>query len=102
MKELLLDKVTDVGAAAAQLEAGVERVKGAVADAVEDGIDAAKHPLKQGRRAAEDLVDDAEHQVKQHPLSTLGAFFGIGLGLGALIGFLLARNGHPGTFHPGS
>jgi ElaB/YqjD/DUF883 family membrane-anchored ribosome-binding protein len=94
MKDPLLDKVTDVGAAAAQLEAGVERVKGAVADAVEDGIDAAKRGLKQGRRAAEDLVDDAEHQVKQHPLGTLGAFFSLGLGLGAVIGILLTRNGH--------
>ena len=96
MQHELLDKVTDVGTAAAQLEAGVGRVKDAVADAVEDSIDAAKRPLKQGRRAAEDLVDDAEHQVKQHPLSTLGAFFGIGLGLGAVIGVLLTRNGHSG------
>jgi len=96
MKDQLLDKVTDVGAAAAQLEAGVERVKGAVADAVEDGIDAAKRALKQGRRAAEDLVDDAEHQVKQHPVSTVGAFFSIGLGLGAVIGILLTRNGRSG------
>ena len=64
MKDQLLDKVTDVGAAAAQLEAEVARVKDAVADAVEDGIDAAKRALKQGRRAAEDLVEDAEHQVK--------------------------------------
>ena len=96
MKDPLLDKVTDVGAAAAQLEAGVERVKGAVADAVEDGIDAARRGLKQGRRAAEDWVDDAEHQVKQHPLGTLGAFFGLGLGLGAVIGILLTRNGHSG------
>lgn len=96
MKDPLLDKVTDVGAAAAQLEAGVERVKGAVADAVEDGIDAARRGLKQGRRAAEDWVDDAEHQVKQHPLGTLGAFFGLGLGLGAVIGIVLTRNGRSG------
>ena len=45
MEDQLLDKVTDVGAAAAQLEAGVARAKGAVADAVEDGIDAAKRAL---------------------------------------------------------
>ena len=97
MKDQLLDKVvTDVGAAVAQLEAGVACVKDAVADAVEDGIDAGKRALKQGRRAAEDLVDDAEHKVKQHPLGTLGVFFGLGLGLGAAIGILLTRNGHTG------
>lgn len=96
MKDEVFDKVTDVGAAAAQLAAGVGRVKEAAADAVEHGIDAAKRALKQGRRAGEDLVDDAEHQVKQHPLSTLGALFSIGLGLGAVIGILLTRNGRSG------
>ena len=96
MKHELLDKITEVGAAAAQLEAGVGRAKDTVADAVENSIEAAKHGFKQGRRAAEDLVDDAERQVKQHPLSTLGVFFGIGLGLGAVIGILLSRNGQSG------
>jgi ElaB/YqjD/DUF883 family membrane-anchored ribosome-binding protein len=92
MKAEVLDKVADVSAAAVQLGAEVERVKGAVADAVEDGINTAKRAVKQGRRAAEDLVDDAEYRVKQHPLSALGVSFGIGLGLGAVIGVLLARN----------
>ena len=71
-------------------------MKEAVADAVEERINTAKRAVKQGRRAADDLVDDAEYQVKQHPLSTLGVSFGIGLGLGAVIGILLARNGHSG------
>jgi ElaB/YqjD/DUF883 family membrane-anchored ribosome-binding protein len=71
-------------------------MKEAVVDAVEDRISAAKRAVKQGRRAAEDLVDDAKYQVKQRPLSAVGVFFGIGLGLGAVIGLLLARNGHRG------
>jgi ElaB/YqjD/DUF883 family membrane-anchored ribosome-binding protein len=96
MKAEVLDKVTGVSAVAAQLGVEAGRVKEAVADAVEDGINAAKRAVKQGRRAAEDLVDDAEYKVKQHPLSTLGVSFGIGLGLGAVIGILLARNGHCG------
>jgi ElaB/YqjD/DUF883 family membrane-anchored ribosome-binding protein len=92
MKAEVLEKVIDAGATAAQLGAGVGRAKEAVADTVEDGINTAKRAVKQGRRAAEDLVDDAEYQVKQHPLSTVGVSFGIGLGLGAVIGMLLARN----------
>ncbi len=52
--------------------------------------------VKQGRRSAEDLVDDAEYRVKQHPFSALGVSFGIGMGLGAAIGVLLARNGRNG------
>jgi ElaB/YqjD/DUF883 family membrane-anchored ribosome-binding protein len=76
-----------------QLGAEVKRVKEAVADAVEDGFGAAKRAVKKGRRVAEDLVDDTECRVKQHPFNALGVSFGIGLGLGAAIGVLLARNG---------
>jgi ElaB/YqjD/DUF883 family membrane-anchored ribosome-binding protein len=90
MQTEILEKTVEVRD---QLGAEVKRVKDAVADAVEDGLVAARRAVKQGRRAAEDLVDDAEYRVKQHPFSTLGVSFGIGLGLGALIGVLLARNG---------
>jgi ElaB/YqjD/DUF883 family membrane-anchored ribosome-binding protein len=79
-----------------QLEAEVKRVKEAVVDAVDNGIVAAKRAVKQGRRAAEDLVDDAEYRIKQRPFSTLGVTLGIGMGLGAAIGILLTRNGRNG------
>jgi ElaB/YqjD/DUF883 family membrane-anchored ribosome-binding protein len=79
-----------------QLEAEAKRVKEAVVEAVDNGIVAAKRAVKQGRRAAEDLVDDAEYRIKQRPFSALGVTFGIGMGLGAAIGVLLARNGRNG------
>jgi ElaB/YqjD/DUF883 family membrane-anchored ribosome-binding protein len=79
-----------------QLGAEVKRVKEVVVDAVDNGVVAAKRAVKQGRRAAEDLVDDAEYRVKQHPLSAVGVSFGIGIGLGAAVGVLLARNGRNG------
>jgi ElaB/YqjD/DUF883 family membrane-anchored ribosome-binding protein len=78
------------------LEAEVKRVKEAVAGAVDHGIVAAKRAVKQSRRAAEDLVDDAEYQIKQRPFSAVGVSFGVGIGLGAAIGVLLARNGRNG------
>jgi ElaB/YqjD/DUF883 family membrane-anchored ribosome-binding protein len=90
MQTEILEKTIEVRD---QLGAEVKRVKEAVADAVEDGIGAARRAIKQGRRAAEDMVDDAEYRVKQRPFSALGVSFGIGLGLGAVIGVLLARNG---------
>ncbi len=93
MQTEILEKTIEVRD---QLGAEVKRVKEAVVDAVEDKLVAAKRAVKQGRRAAEDLVDDAEYQVKQRPFSALGVSFGIGLGLGAAIGVLLARNGHCG------
>ena len=92
MKAEVLNRVTDLTGAAAQLQAEVGRAKEAVADAVEGGIATTKHCLQQGRRVAEDLIDDAEHHVKRHPLSTVGMALGFGLGLGAaVIGFLLRR-----------
>ena len=94
MKAEVLDKVTDVGVVAAHLGAEVKRVKGAVHDAFEDGINSATRAVKKGRHAAEDLIDDAEYRVKRHPLSSIGITFGIGLGLGAMIGILLTRNRH--------
>jgi ElaB/YqjD/DUF883 family membrane-anchored ribosome-binding protein len=93
MQAEILEKTIEVRD---QLDSEVKCVKEAVADAVEDGIGAARRAVKQGRRAAEDLVDDAECRIKQRPLSALGVSFGIGLGLGAAIGALLARNGSCG------
>ena len=90
MQAEILEKTIEVRD---QLGAEVKRVKEVVVDAVDNGIVAAKRAVKQGRRAAEDLVDDAEYRVKQHPLSALGVSFGIGIGLGAAVGVLLARNG---------
>ena len=57
MKAEVLDRVTDLSGPAAQLQAGVTRMQEAVADAVEDGIATTKRSLKQGRQAAEDLVE---------------------------------------------
>jgi ElaB/YqjD/DUF883 family membrane-anchored ribosome-binding protein len=93
MQTELLEKTIEVRD---QLGAEVKRVKEAVADVVDDGFVAARRAVKQSRRVAEDLVDDAEYRVKQHPFSALGVSFGIGMGLGAAIGVLLARNSRCG------
>ena len=52
MRDGILDRVPDVGRAAAQLGAGVERVKDVVADALDDRINATKRAVKQGRRGS--------------------------------------------------
>ena len=94
MQTEILEKTIEVRD---QLGAEVKRVKEAVVGAVDNGIVAAKRVVKQGRRAAEDLVDDAEYRIKQRPFSTLGVTLGVGMGLGAAIGFLLTRNGRNGS-----
>jgi ElaB/YqjD/DUF883 family membrane-anchored ribosome-binding protein len=90
MQTEILEKNTEVHD---QLGAEIKRMNVAVTDAVEAKLGAARRAVKQGRRAAEDLVDDTEYRVKQHPFSALGISFGIGMGLGAAIGVLLARYG---------
>lgn len=94
MRAEVLDKVANVSAAAAQLGAEVRRVKESVVDVVDDRINTAKRVVKKSRRAAKDLVHDAEYQIKHHPKKALGVSIGVGLGLGAVIGVLLSRNGN--------
>jgi hypothetical protein len=94
MKRDLVEKLAEVGGAAIQLKGGVEHVKGAVADEVDDRFKAAKRAARQGRRAAEDLLDDVEYQAKRHPLGALVASLGVGLALGVILGVVLRRSGH--------
>ena len=88
MRPEILEKTMEVRD---QLETEVRRVKEAVAGVVENGVCEAKRAVKQGRRRAEDLVDDAEYRIKHRPFSALGVTFGIGLGLGVAIGALMVR-----------
>jgi len=90
MKPELLDKVIQTGSVTAQVGAGVSRLKEAVADSIDDGLNSAKRTAKHGRRAAEELVDDARYQFKQRPFAALGISFAVGLGVGTVITILLA------------
>lgn len=68
-------------------------VKENVAEAFEEGLDNAKRALKRGRRATEDAIDSAVHQVKHYPLQSVGVMFSVGLACGLAIGWLAGRNG---------
>ena len=52
-----------------------------------------KRALKRGRRATEDAIDSAVHQVKHYPLQSVGFMFSVGLACGLAIGWLAGRNG---------
>ena len=71
----------------------VSRMKTIVTDAVEDGFKQALATMKQGRRSAEDAIDDAKHAVKKNPLEAVGIAFGAGIAVGAFLAWLGRRRG---------
>jgi ElaB/YqjD/DUF883 family membrane-anchored ribosome-binding protein len=82
---------TGVNAALKTLE--VERVKESVEEVIENGMAKTRRAIKDGRRNADELIEAASDNVKEHPMRAVGVTFGIGLGLGTIIGLLVARNG---------
>jgi ElaB/YqjD/DUF883 family membrane-anchored ribosome-binding protein len=69
----------------------IDQAKTALNDACEDFVDKSRRVAKAGRRAAEDLVDQAEHTVKKHPKSAVASVMMTGFILGFCLGCLLAR-----------
>jgi hypothetical protein len=63
----------------------------AVADAVEDGIGAAKRVVKQSGDAAEEFFDDTTKRLQRHPIETIVASFAAGVALGVVIGWITKR-----------
>jgi ElaB/YqjD/DUF883 family membrane-anchored ribosome-binding protein len=63
------------------------RLKGVVSDAVEDSLVTARRAAKRGYNSAEDLVDDAAHEIKRHPFRSVVCAFAVG----AFAGWLLLR-----------
>lgn len=69
----------------------VSRIKSLVTEAVEDGVRSAVRAVKHGRYAAEDVIEDAKHTVKQQPLQAIGVVFAAGILAGSLITWVTLR-----------
>jgi len=67
------------------------RATSAVADAFEDGVEAARRAAKQGGDAAEELMDDTTKRLQRHPIETVAATFTLGVAVGILIGWMVKR-----------
>jgi len=87
----LLKKAKQVGDHVAEAAGEVSRLKDMASHAVEDAVTEAKRFAKRGRHAAEDLVDDATHRVKRDPLRSVVLGLAIGLCVGMLTGWMVAR-----------
>jgi ElaB/YqjD/DUF883 family membrane-anchored ribosome-binding protein len=67
------------------------RAASAVADALEDGGEAARRVAKHGSHAATELLDDTRKRVQRHPLETVAAAFAAGIAAGAAISRVMRR-----------
>lgn len=77
--------------AGAQVAVTAERVKEQLNHVVEDSVAAARRTARRARHAAEDLADETAYRIKREPLGAVATVFGIGFGLGALTGLLVAQ-----------
>jgi len=70
--------------------------KSLAADAVEDGVHAARRAIKSVKRGVEDLgdlKDEAAYRVKRQPLKAVGIAVGVGLVFGMGLGWIGGRFG---------
>jgi hypothetical protein len=58
-------------------------------ETLDDGVTAAQRLLKRSRYTVEDGLEEAAHNIKQHPFSSLA----IGFAAGAALGLLVPRFG---------
>ena len=71
------------------------RLPETLTQALDEGMEATRRTLKQARRTAEDLSEEAVHAVKKYPLQSVAVTFGVAVGLGTLTGWLLTRQRKP-------
>ena len=92
-KSSLLGKAVHAGGRFVELGAEAARLKVKASHAVEDTMVEARRLAKRGRYAAEDLVDETVYRIKRDPLRSIAVTFAVGLGIGALAGWLSGRSG---------
>jgi ElaB/YqjD/DUF883 family membrane-anchored ribosome-binding protein len=63
----------------------------AAADALENGVEAARRAAKQGCCSAAELIDDTKKRVRKYPLETVATTFAAGIAVGAAILCVIRR-----------
>ncbi|MGC1462177.1 MAG: hypothetical protein WA802_08250 [Terracidiphilus sp.] len=69
----------------------VSKIRATVAEAVDDGVKSAVRAIRQGRDAAEDVIDDARRSVKRNPLQAMGVVFAAGVLIGCVLSLVGRR-----------
>ena len=88
MSETVVDRTTEHIADSARHASCATR---AVADAIDDGVDAVRRAAKQGGDAAEEFLNDTTERLRRQPALTVAATLAVGLTVGALLGWMVSR-----------
>ena len=91
MAEIAFAKTIRAGEKIAEAVSDIENAKAALSEVVDEGKEAARRALKRGRRAAEDLDEDAVRGIREYPRMTVAVTFGVAMGAGLLLGWLFGR-----------
>ena len=90
------ERAVDAARQVAHISHEAQLLKSLAADAVEDGVHAAKRAIKSVQRRVEelgDLKDEAAHRVKRQPFKAVGIAVGVGFVLGVAVGWIGGRFG---------
>jgi ElaB/YqjD/DUF883 family membrane-anchored ribosome-binding protein len=87
MKENVLRGTQFVEDQISNLGREASRLKSVVSEKVDDSLVTAKRAVNRGYVSAEDLIDEASHNIKRYPVRSVLAAFAIG----ALAGWLLSN-----------
>jgi ElaB/YqjD/DUF883 family membrane-anchored ribosome-binding protein len=90
------ERAIDAARHVAHLSHEAQLLKSLAADAVDDGVHAAKRAIKSVRRRVQeldDLKDEAAHRVKRQPFKAVGIAVGVGFVLGVAVSFIGSRFG---------
>jgi ElaB/YqjD/DUF883 family membrane-anchored ribosome-binding protein len=68
------------------------RMTSAMADAVEEGLGAARRVAKQAGDTAEEFFDDTTKRLERHPVETVVGSVAVGIVIGIVIGWLISRD----------
>ena len=67
------------------------RAATSAAEAIEDGVGAARRVVKQGGDAAEEFFDDTTKRMQRHPVQTVITSLAVGMTVGIMIGWMMKR-----------
>jgi ElaB/YqjD/DUF883 family membrane-anchored ribosome-binding protein len=91
MAETAFDKTVRAGEKFAESVCDIENAKAAISAAVGEGKETARRVVIRGRRAAENLDEDAVRGIRRYPRASVAITCAVGLGAGLLLGWLFGR-----------